>query len=347
MSDSLEGVDQIDKDLELQHAEDNFESYKYSEECEINNNNLQTFENGYVQIRTIYADKDGYIWDLYERKEEWGEVDALVAAYQKQFNIDCTDEDKEAAGAAGNLLINKFYPLFKKYLTVLKTGQMNFQNAEQKLFVRLFMDQGQLKAALCRKKIAKELREIIITKFNFIIEAYGAQEDEEITEDLHMLFFVLAKRYKPMGKSFCCYVYNTFKFEVARHVKNYQKNPANFHYKVTCIDNHTQAVSGGYDTIEDSIYEDSRGIPDMSWVSGRTCSELFAEFSAVERKIFCKYYLEDWNDSQIAELLGIHINTANQKRKAIVIRLSEKLGIDINEVKRHRKSGKKAIRTEA
>lgn len=342
----MEDVDPIDKELELQYAEDKFESYKYSEECEINNNNLQTFENGYIQIRTVYADKDGYIWDLYERKEEWDEVDSLIAAYQKQFNIDHTDTDKDEADAAGNALITKFYPLFKKYLTVLKTGQINFQNTEQKLFIRLFMDQSLLKAALCRKKLAKELREVIMTKFNFIIEAYGAQDDDEITEDLHMLFFILAKRYKPMGKSFCCYVYNTFKFEVARYIKNYQKNPANFHYKMTCIDNHTQSVGGGYDAIEDSIYEDALGIPDKSWVAGETCSEIFAEFSPTERKIFCKYYLEDWNDSQIAELLGIHINTANQKRKAIIIRLSDKLGIDINAIKRHRKSGKKAIRSD-
>ena len=81
----------------------------------------------------------------------------------------------------------------------------------------------------------------------------------------------------------------------------------------------------------------------MTWIRGDTCSEVFQQFTDEERLIFSKYYLQDWNDSQIAQLLGMHINTANQRRKSITRRLCKSLGFDPKDIVRHRKSGKKAI----
>jgi DNA-directed RNA polymerase specialized sigma24 family protein len=58
--------------------------------------------------------------------------------------------------------------------------------------------------------------------------------------------------------------------------------------------------------------------------------------------VLIKYYLEDWNDRQIAESLGAHINTVNQKRRDAVELLCEELGMNKDNIKRSRKSGKKA-----
>ena len=270
------------------------------------------------------------------------EIDALIEKFQRQFDPLCSEVEKHESNLAGEALIERFYPLFKKYLTVLTTGQINFKNMEQKLFVRLFMDHELLKVIL-HKRISKELRDVIMTKFNFIIEAYGKQEECEIEEDLHMAFFTLAKRYNPQGKSFCCYIYNAFRYEVARLIKNFQKNPANFHYKTAELSEQIQSTEGGYNSIEDSVYENEMGIPDTTWIQGRTCSDIFADFSPTERKIFIKYYIEDWKDSQIAELLGCHSNTVNLKRKNAVKKLADRIGIKPEDIIRHRNSGKKAI----
>jgi DNA-directed RNA polymerase specialized sigma24 family protein len=94
---------------------------------------------------------------------------------------------------------------------------------------------------------------------------------------------------------------------------------------------------------EDNYYEDNTGIPDLSWISGQNCSDMFSELSIIDRKILIKYYLEEWNDRQISEEFGIHINTVNQKRRLAVQKVATSVGINIEDIKRNRRSGRRAV----
>lgn len=299
--------------------------------------------NGMIVLRIVYEGEGDYIYELYQHSDEWKEIDDLIFTYQAQFKPGATELEKIDADRAGMELLERFHPLFKKYVILLKSGQINFKNTEQRAFVRLFMPEFHLQKALGRKNPGFEAAEAITAKFNFLIEGYGHQDEEEIYDDLRVIFFTLAKRYKNVGRSFCCYIYNLFKYEVARHIQKYQQNPANFHYKIAPIEDCKKAEMDDYSAIEDAMYEDEQGLPDHTWIHGETCSELFQHFTDEERLIFSKYYLQDWNDGQIANLLGMHINTANQRRKAITHKLCAILGFDPKDIKRHRKSGKKAI----
>lgn len=69
---------------------------------------------------------------------------------------------------------------------------------------------------------------------------------------------------------------------------------------------------------------------------------MFNKLSVFQRKVLVKYYLEDWNDRQIAEYLGAHINTVNQKRRDAIDLLCAEMGVSKENIKRSRKSGKKA-----
>lgn len=303
----------------------------------------QVLAGGFIVLRTVYEGEGDYIYDLWQHGDEWKEIDGLIFTYQRQFEDGATPQEKMAADKAGMELLERFHPLFKKYVILLKSGQINFKNTEQRAFVRLFIPEYHLQKALGRKSPSRADAEAITAKFNFLIEGYGHQDEDEIYDELRIIFFTLAKRYKNVGRSFCCYLYNLFKYEVARYIQKYQQNPANFHYKVAPLEECHKTEMDDYSAIEDVMYEDDQGLPDHTWINGETCSELFQGFTNEERLIFSKYYLQDWNDGQIAQLLGMHINTANQRRKAITHKLCAKLGIDPKFIKRHRKSGKKAI----
>ena len=93
---------------------------------------------------------------------------------------------------------------------------------------------------------------------------------------------------------------------------------------------------------EDNYYENLTGLPDISWINGQYCADIFKELTTFQRKILVKYYLEDWNDRQIAEYLGAHINTVNQKRREAIELLCLEQGVDKSTLKRSRNSGKKA-----
>lgn len=280
-----------------------------------------------------------------QRLVEWTEIEELVLKYQAQFNEDADNIIKTEAKESANKLLERFSPFFKKYVTLLKTGQVDWDDMEMKQFISNFIDDIELKKALARKKQKAHYRNEIHQKFNFIIETYGELSEEEILLDLQTLLLIIAQRYKQMGKNFCAYVYNSYRYEVARHIKKYIKNPLNISYKnlqyEDCINGTSDfEIQNSY---EDNYYEDLTGIPNTSWIQGQNCSDIFSCLSPLDRKILVKYYLEEWKDGQIAENLGMHINTVNQKRRSAAKVIAEKLDLDLNSIKRTRKSGKRAI----
>lgn len=271
-----------------------------------------------------------------ERLQEWDEVEALVMTYQK-FLHDPIDGwiSKEAA----NILLDKFSPLFKSYLTVIKYNQIDWNNMEQKQFVAQFIGDKSLKRALGRKKTAGEFKAKIYQRFNFIVSTYGTLNEEDILEDLYMCFLTLMKRYKQTGKNFCAYVANSFHYEVSRHIKKQTSNPLAVNYKNYVYED---TINGEdmHEFYEDNYYELSTGLPDYTWINGETCSDMFLGLSNLQRKILIEYYLEDCNDKQISSHTATNIGTINSKRRDAVYKLSEELGIGKEEIPRKRKSGK-------
>lgn len=279
-----------------------------------------------------------------QRLQEWTEIEELVLLYQKQFQKDADETDIYIAKHSGEQLLIKFQPLFKKYHKLLTTAQIDWNDIEMKQFISNFIDEPDLKKALARKKQKACYRNDIHQKFNFVVETYGSIDESELETDLQTLFLVIAQRYKQIGKNFCAYVYNSYKYEVARHIKKFIKNPLNITYKNLTYED---CINGDHDfeieqSYEDNYYEDLTGIPNLSWIQGQNCSDIFSCLTPLDRKILVKYYLEEWKDGQIADSLGMHINTVNQKRRSAAKLLADKLGLDIASIKRTRKSGKRA-----
>jgi hypothetical protein len=127
-----------------------------------------------------------------KRKEEWDEIESLVLDFQKQFKEEAQIDEIEYAKVCGDLLIAKFSPLLKKYLTLLKYSHIDFTDKEMKEFIVLFIDDYELKKALYRKEINATNRAEIYQKFNFVIETYGKIAEEDIVADLNLCFLTLA-----------------------------------------------------------------------------------------------------------------------------------------------------------
>ena len=279
-----------------------------------------------------------------ELKEEWDEIEALVLHFQAQFSNDCTEVEKKYADECGNILLARFSPLFWKYIQVIKHLIIDWTDKETKEFVALFVDDYELKKSLYRKKINAENRASAYNKFNFVTKTYGANTEEDIISDLSMCLLILAKRYKNVGKNFCAYVHNVFKHEVGRHIKKWIKDPLSINYKNHVFEDWTTAIDTEKSVVEnlDNNYEMITGLPDLSWLNGQTCGKLFVSLSTFQRKILVKYYLENWNDRQIAEYFGAHINTINQRRREAINKLCNQSNYSKEQLKRSRNSGRKA-----
>jgi DNA-directed RNA polymerase specialized sigma24 family protein len=123
------------------------------------------------------------------------------------------------------------------------------------------------------------------------------------------------------------------------------KNPLNIHYKNVVYEDcaHSKNPDLMSDDIEDHIYENNMGLPDISWISGENCSDAFSTLTPEERKILIKYYLENMCDRQIAEYYDMHLNTCNQKRRQALFKLAKKMGYSRKDIRRSRNSGRNAF----
>lgn len=281
-----------------------------------------------------------------DNADEWQEVEEQIVRYKKQFQEGATEEDIKDSRKAAEELLARFYPLFKKYLVLIKSDQIDFKDPEMKRFVLNFIGDEKLKIALRRKNTGcSNKKGMIAYRFNFVCSSYGKLPEDEIMLDLQTLFLVLAKRYKQMGKSFCGYLYNTYCYEVARFIKKHTEDPSNLDYKKHEYEDYMQITDSDVAEIGvmDRLFESSTGIPDMTWISGQNCSEIFETLTPLERKIILQYYLEDYNDRQIAEHFDLHINTINQKRRQAVEKIADALGVSYDTIKRNRKSGKRGV----
>lgn len=280
-----------------------------------------------------------------QRLQDWDEIEDAVLLYQKQFEENPSNQDLLTAKEAAAKILEKFSPLLKKYTTLLRSGQIDWNDKEMKLFVSNFIDNISLQRALQRKKQKAEYRSQIYASFNFVKETYGDLPEDEILLDLQTLLLTMAQRYKQVGRNFCSYIYNCFRFEVARHINKFIRNPLNISYKNLAYED---CINGQSDynleqSYEDNYYEDLTGIPNSSWILGENCSEAFANLTPLDRKILVKYYLEEWKDKQIADHFGMHINTVNQRRRSAAKKIAQNINIDNDNIKRTRRSGKKAV----
>jgi hypothetical protein len=265
-----------------------------------------------------------------EKKQEYARIEAIVMRYKKQFEPDATQEDVQDGQQASRELIESFTPLFKKYIAMLRLGQISWTNTESRNFVKTFMQEKDLIYALKRTRISKELKERIEHRFKFITETYGKRPEDEIKLDLIECLLYLAKKYKQMGRSFCAYLYRAFLYEVQRFVKRYTSNPVNIHYRRLDYEEVMEAhePTTNNDGSMEEAFANHLGIPDISWIQGKTCSDGFSELSPEQRKILVAYYLEEDSDRNIASDLGERMGTISKKRKEAILSLALKLGYD-------------------
>lgn len=283
---------------------------------------------------------------LMEAKSEWDVIDSLVFYYQGLNNESVYDNEGNLIADPVQELLNRFQPLFKKYINLLKTGQINFNNLEQKLFVSLFVNDPLLKKAMFSKSgLDKQTKAQISARFNFVKETYGNQDEYNILTDLYVIFLTLARRYKKKNRSFACYVYNSIRFEVYRMINKYTHNPVNIHYKnlsyEECLENnYWEFADDSVLSIEEQVEFNEEADINYQWIQGVTCSEVFKKLTPLERKIVTKYYLEGASDKQVANEYKLHINTCNSKRHTAIEKIAAAVGLTKKDVKRSRNTGK-------
>jgi DNA-directed RNA polymerase specialized sigma24 family protein len=250
--------------------------------------------------------------------EEQDNIDKLVLSYQ-DGNEEAGLELLRIYGADPsvknlNLYVGKFYKL-------IRYGKIDFKDYDSRAFMSCFFP-GAERAAILQSYQYKKTKEDVVRKLGQIVEAMKVIEDEDLKQELRILFLQQAKRYEKKNRTFGAYLNNSYRFAVANYIIKLMKMEEPY-VKLTremlrIADDRLKDDDANVD-VQDSIFAKSPMIhmeEDLgnSWVRGLTCGEEFKELTPLQRLIIKLNYFDGWSDGRIADKMGIHINTIFRQR---------------------------------
>jgi RNA polymerase sigma factor (sigma-70 family) len=243
------------------------------------------------------------------KEPDYDLVDQLVEKYQTG--------DKDAAEE----LINQMSPYMIKYFKIIRLGVIDLSDRDSRRFISLFIEKYEAREKLKMKFQSRDARNEAYQAALMVQSMCSQIPSEDIIQELIVALLTLAKRFTRHKKkvNFCGYLYNAFRFELARRIKSITIDPLT----------HRSDFNLSYDDNEYLNDEDSAGDeasymtePMMaleedlgnSWQRGLTCSDTFADLTQLQRIILKLYYIDGESDTSIANRLNLHRNTVKSQR---------------------------------
>ena len=252
------------------------------------------------------------------------EIDELVFRFQ------------EGDGEAGERLLRIFggHPedpeptrFIGKYYLLLRYGKVNFKDRDTRRFIMLFIDDPEIRKKLIPFYQYKEVKSHAIKKVELLVKQLEFIPDEDLIQDLRVLFLTQVKKYNSKRKGkvrFTGYLYNSYRYVVKNHVERIlkPKDPLThkrqnvIHFQDDRFEDENSEIE-----INDRIFNDDIRILEddelgNNWVRGITCGEEFRKLNPFQRLILKLHYEDGYSDGEIGEKLGLHINTIFRQRRA-------------------------------
>jgi RNA polymerase sigma factor (sigma-70 family) len=230
-------------------------------------------------------------------------IDELVLRYK--------GHDQDAALQ----LIDAFKAYTRKYIGLLKARVINYSDQDTRRFLALFTHDIEVRKLLKSKSTSYKIN----CMMREIVEQISLQLQyipiEDLQQDMYRIILLQASRYQDKGKSFCFYLYNTFRYELKRTLDVYVGDPVNYTISYDEVENENFLTT---DSLDVNLFVEYDENLDINWIQGSTCSDLFTDLSEMDRLILKMYYDLQYPDQKIADILGVHRNTARNRRQRAI-----------------------------
>ena len=266
----------------------------------------------------------------YNKEEEMERIDQLVFQFQKGdekageellFLFGCHPSQEDLGSFIG------------KYYKMLRYGRFNFDDRDSRKFLIAFIADKSVQEAMKKWfQYADTMRKarLALQQVNNKLEAIS---DDDLKQDLRMLFIQQAMRYKKIRKKvgFTGYLYNSYRYAVIHYIRKLFKTAEPLvHFRMKRAHEDVVVDQKSYIKIDDSIFvkepiieiDDELG---NSWIRGLTCGEEFQSLTPLQRLILKLYYDEGYTDGEIGEKLNMHINTVFRQRKKASLKVQEEV----------------------
>jgi RNA polymerase sigma factor (sigma-70 family) len=242
-------------------------------------------------------------------------------SYIEQLVNDFQGGSEEAA----QQLIDAFDPYLRKYTNLLKNNYVDLNNKDVRRFLLNFSRDREFKKNLMRHYQSSEVRAEAYKIVSLINKTCEVYTNSDIEHELIVILLVLAKRYKPEGKNFCNYVFQCFRYELARRLKYMTRDPIVYSSRDMISYDDFEYIQESNE-VENNIalYTDDIMLNEMdddldfNWIKGYTCSECFCDLTTFERKLLVLTYQDNLTDVQISGKLGVHRHTVRNRRNRAI-----------------------------
>ena len=209
-----------------------------------------------------------------------------------------------------------------KYYKILRFGKFDFKDYDSRVFIGCFFGKEE-RRAIIQSYQYRETKQAVVRKVAQIVEALKILDDEDLKQDLRLLFMKQARQYKKKNRTFGGYLANSYRYAVANYIIRMMKTEEPY-VKLTkdlvSIANDRVRDEESEVDIQDSLLLSTPMLQtedelDNSWVRGLSCGEEFLDLTPLQRLILKLKHYDGWSDGRIAEKMGIHINTIFRQRK--------------------------------
>lgn len=220
-------------------------------------------------------------------------------------------------------LLDKYKNFLSKYHQLLYKGVIDFNNYDIRKFLSCYLkDSDERRSFLKGKYHSKQDVANGYRILSYIRQAFQGFTSREVYHELIIPFLECAKRYRYINKSFNSYLYNTYRYELVRHINSilFQR----FNVKHPLIEKHHIEIELKENVDELKIeLDDDLSLNHPHWLNGKKTNDPFKQFTREERLILVKYYMEDYTDKEIGRLIGKHRKSVNRMRLKAIRKIKE------------------------
>lgn len=252
---------------------------------------------------------------------------------------------------AGEELIESFTMFFTKYVSLIKFGKFDLNHYSTRSFIKLFVEDPTERRKV-NPYLNSKANYVVKKTVELIVKLFETSDQDDIKQDLKSIFLTMCKKYKDTRPSFHDYISKNFHFYTYRYFEKMTKDPISCGYiyipkmvydtadgdtiglsDLTNVIEDEKALVESQQTINDlnlhyniqnseipvikadeiqSVYEDE--FIDINWINGITCTDIFKNLTAFERKIIFMWYVERKTDTEIGKEFNVCRGTINKRR---------------------------------
>lgn len=258
-----------------------------------------------------------------EKRQEFERIDQLVLDYQAG-DEGSGEELLRIFGCHPEKTRTTLY--IGKYYNLLRYGRVDFKDKDTRKFISCFVKDKGFAERMRKFYQYKDDKAQARRTVQFLEQMLKSVSDEDLMQDLRMLFLQQALRWEKRYKHehFQGYLYGSYGYTLHHHLKRMFKQNDSYGLKSSIIhyqDDQYNDKSSNIKT-EDSIFaqepmirsdfDDELG---NSWVRGLTCGEEFHNLTPLQRLVVKLHDNDGYTDGNIADMMGVHINTIFRQRK--------------------------------